>query len=303
MHITIIQWHIGSRAWGKSLVHVACYALFACLPTVLLGCVVLPSDEEAPFEKIELEALVASGMSREDVTAKLGRPDWWGKSSSIAVYSGHRVAAHIYAVSYSSASYSPIDDFQYMVLRFDNGRLIEAEVSAGNTGCVSFGVCVLNGWNFTEKGPEGLWRFYADKAVVATNRDLEHLDVSDQDDICDAYIVNRINPQRYSVGSHRNIVIDPKAYLKVQTTTGKVSLTGFSKITHAAGLGWDIDVRQERSFGADIPIVNKSFECVPGKNIYIGIERKGALSNEVHFVQHSSSEGSTLLQGMLRQIP
>jgi hypothetical protein len=116
------------------------------------GCLIIPvpAPEAEPYDPNFLAKLEKEQASREEVVEAMGEPNLARETDSIWIYGKSRRLSYFAGVSVTGAGAGTIEDFQFVVVEFQNDSVKHIELVEDREGCSASGICLSNAWRNIE---------------------------------------------------------------------------------------------------------------------------------------------------------
>lgn len=122
-----------------------CRYLMALIPALVISSCVVPTLEKEPYPEDNINGLVESQITREQIESEFGPPQARRFGDRYWIYGKSRMVAHgilpdpIIMIPY----YETFIDYNWMVITFDNeDKVIGAELVEDFEGCSRMGICL-----------------------------------------------------------------------------------------------------------------------------------------------------------------
>ncbi|MEP1472050.1 MAG: hypothetical protein ABJK25_13835 [Halieaceae bacterium] len=114
------------------------------------GCIVVPVVELEPYQNGVTEEIIARETSREEVINILGKPSVTRENDRIWIYAEARHLAYFFVLG-KIPSGDFVDEYQFVVMEFDQDTVKSYEIIENSWGCSSSGICLESGWHYSNQ--------------------------------------------------------------------------------------------------------------------------------------------------------
>jgi hypothetical protein len=232
----------------------------ACLPCSLVGCLILPVDDEEPFANDQLAFVEPGSTTRAEVLEQLGPPALSRKGDRIALYLDEEVKAWA-MTQYGSG---PIVKFACCVIEYDDEDLVaDAETVSrmdSSQGCTDDGLCFKA--VYEQEGEIGV-AFVGAYVFARPQDDLAAKVFATDSERCGVYL--------YKTGSKPQFR-DTLQVLRSGQETNYVDSTGYLHWLQPPG-PIEITAKELRGYSAVSPVF--TLECEPGALYFLNVKHSG----------------------------
>jgi hypothetical protein len=228
--------------------------LLGSMAFVLSGCIYLPIIEPEPYKEDQLTLVHVGDTTRQELVDTFGPEYIERDGSSIWIYGLKRHVGYLILIGKPPSAFY-IDDYQFIVVEFEQDIVKSFELMEDVFGCSSTGICLHSGWKYTESG-----LLTDDQVLVASRRNDDRMSKEFQNvrDKCSLYVYQEYPFGRVAVDSLKNVLIDDETYIHVLIHHGRFSITAAHSLDRKGK-----------------EIVTEHFECAPeGGPLFVKVADK-----------------------------